>query len=550
MISLFLPLLALLAFVGNGVDAASLLPRYSTSAKVSIPLLPPLNTSKYIDGALGSFSFELAYWTEFWGTREEPNEFSRLLLQNLIDRTGKAPIIRIGGVSQDSSIYNPNATSIERTLSTAGAIYRTTYGPSFFDTFSSFPEGTKFVIPLNLGNDSYQIAEDAATAAWTQVDHDSIWAFELGNEIGHSKQSERILSNWTEDAYAKQWMNWTSAINRALGLPRPIWWTGDDITVVNSSTAIWDPVLPHEIVASGINNDSTVREFTVHAYQYNTCSPMSALSATASNLVNHKTISSFIDLMEKERLASESVGAGFVVGEFNAVACSGRPNLTDSFADALWLLDASLFYAASNITRAHVHLGATLASQSANQLNVVGTNQTAAFSTYNLWYPIDSPLRGPRRTNPSYLGYLALTEAIGGSGRSRIVELETPPNLSRDFFAGYAIWDDDLSLTSPSRLAFLNLRPFNVSSSFTNTSVSLDISSFLDVSECTSTVTLKRLTAPGGNELESQLSTWGGQSWSNGTADGAKILEVVSDGQIGLRGSEAVLVHLLGDAKW
>jgi len=132
-------------------------------------------------------------------------------------------------MNRDSSIYDPNATSIERTLSPArplvasrlpflppsltlpshfsqtGAIDRTTYGPSFFDTFSSLPEGTTFVIPLNFGNDTYQIAEDAARAAWEQVDHDSVWAFELGNESGNYKNTSRDFSTWNEGAYVKQW---------------------------------------------------------------------------------------------------------------------------------------------------------------------------------------------------------------------------------------------------------------------------------------------------------------------------------------------------------
>lgn len=69
-----------LSLVGP-VYASPLLPRYATSAAVSVPILPPWNTSKYINGAFGSFSIELAYWTEFWGTREEPNRFSSTLLQ-------------------------------------------------------------------------------------------------------------------------------------------------------------------------------------------------------------------------------------------------------------------------------------------------------------------------------------------------------------------------------------------------------------------------------------------------------------------------------------
>lgn len=82
------------------------------------------------------------------------------------------------------------------------------------------------MLPLNFGNDTYQIAEDAARAAWEQVDHDSIWAFErefsfassssidgslivvssaVGNESGDYKASQRNTTTWNADSYAKQW---------------------------------------------------------------------------------------------------------------------------------------------------------------------------------------------------------------------------------------------------------------------------------------------------------------------------------------------------------
>lgn len=177
-------------------------------------------------------------------------------------------------------------------------------------------------------------------------------------ECSSSSPSLMLRLGMLTDSSLHSFQNWTGAIERALDLPHQLWsvfspspdafrfpvslgsyssgssfflltlhsfltfrWAGDDIIVANSSDSIWDPIQPHEIVAAGINNNSNVREFTVHSYQYNTCSAYTARSATAANLVNHRTISSFVDLMKKERLVSESVGAGFVVGEFNAVAC-------------------------------------------------------------------------------------------------------------------------------------------------------------------------------------------------------------------------------------
>ncbi|KAJ6597209.1 hypothetical protein DFH09DRAFT_114039 [Mycena vulgaris] len=58
------------------------------------------------------------------------------------------------------------------------------------------------------------------------------------------------------------------------------------------------------------------------------------------------------------------------------------------------------------------------------------------------------------------------------------------------------------------------------------------------------TVTLKRLTAPGNDERDSDFVTWAKQAWTNGTAEGKAVREAVKDGKIQLRGSEAVVVFL------
>ena len=105
-----------------------------------------------------------------------------------------------------------------------GGIYRTTYGPEFYKSFSNFASSTKFTVPLNLGNDTLDIALDQAQAAYRYLNHDKIWAFEckkvaflefkteimtfdmlVGNEPGNYKATQRNLSNWGADAYVAQW---------------------------------------------------------------------------------------------------------------------------------------------------------------------------------------------------------------------------------------------------------------------------------------------------------------------------------------------------------
>lgn len=75
-------------------------------------------------------------------------------------------------------------------------------------------------------------------------------------------------------------------------------------------------------------------------------------------------------------------------------------------------------------------------------------------------FPFADPLTSFPALLPS-LAYLFLTELISNSSLSRIAELPTPPNLSKDTFAAYVVWDDALSTVKPSRLAFLNFQAFN-----------------------------------------------------------------------------------------
>lgn len=62
-----------------------------------------------------------------------------------------------------------------------GGIYRTTYGPDFYQSFRNFPGDTKFVIPLNFGNNTLEIALDQANAAAKYVPHGKVLAFECAS---------------------------------------------------------------------------------------------------------------------------------------------------------------------------------------------------------------------------------------------------------------------------------------------------------------------------------------------------------------------------------
>ncbi|KAK7037976.1 hypothetical protein R3P38DRAFT_2903724 [Favolaschia claudopus] len=504
------------------------------------PSHPPLTASRPLSPALTSLSVDPAFWVEFWGNETHPNEFSMQMIKNVAQRTGEYPIIRPGGVTQDSSVFDRKAGSPTRTTdNTTGAIYRTTWGPEFYRSFDAFPKGTRFIVPLNFGNDSFEIAESQALAAVRYVEgwEDKIWGFELGNEAGNYKATQRNLSTWGPAAYVAEWKNWTSSMNAKL--PRPLrtkWWAGSDgITPAAVTVALQT----EDLLARGIDKPPIVREFSQHMYAYSSCRPASAAMATVPNIHNHTNITAFVGLLESKVAAARGNASDLVVGEFNSVSCSGKENVTDIFGQALWVIDTTLYAASLNVSRVHLHQGATLVSQSDSQINVPGANGTPGFSTYDLWYPVDSPLRGRRRANPSYVSQLFLAETVGRSRSSRLLALSAPEGVSPDLFAGYAVYDGGALV----RLAVINWQTFNSTMGETGlkeTSLSLDISGLVKRRKAN----LKRLTAPGSDEKDADFVTWAGQAWTNGTAQGNEVMESVQDGKIGIRGSEAVLVFI------
>ncbi|KAG9093425.1 hypothetical protein FS749_014402 [Ceratobasidium sp. UAMH 11750] len=286
------------------------------------------------------------------------------------------------------------------------------------------------------------------------------------------------------------------------------------------------------IINDGIDKTGAVKLFDQHTYQYSTCTSESNAQATLEALVNHTSITVHWDQWKPQIAAARSLGKEFVMGEYGSVSCSGKQNVSDTFAQAMWLSDVLLYGASLNISRMYLHQGAALIGSAPGQVNSPG------LSWYDLWYPIPSDRYGAARVSPSFVAFLLVTEAVGSSGQTRLAlirDASFPPTL-----AIYAIWDPSMRKDGVARMVLLNmaLRREGRVANETETVV-VDVSKW---SRSGKEAKVKRMSAAGVDSKDVNKVTWAGQSYTNGVPLGELNMERPKAGRVRVRGSEGVLV--------
>lgn len=250
-----------------------------------------------------------------------------------------------------------------------------------------------------------------------------------------------------------------------------------------------------DLVDAGIDSamPHKIKTFSQHMYQYSTCDPeRNALIQNVTTLINHTSITAYVDLWMPQIAAAKSVGAELVIGEFSSVSCSGKQNVTDTFGQALWLVDTYLYTASLNVTRLYSHQGATLALQSASQAN------TAGYSWYDFVYPKDSTRNGPKGATPSFVGFLLLAEALGPNAAENATRLAYYPLADQPELAVFAVWDaiSRPVVEGPARLVVLNSGAAN--------DLAVDLAALRPSS-------LKRLTSTSVQSRNASEALWAGQ---------------------------------------
>jgi hypothetical protein len=303
-------------------------------------------------GYLGT-SLEYNTVTAYEGTdREHANPVLAQLIRNLAPR--QAPILRIGGDSTDwtwwpiKGVRRPPGAS--NSLKASWLLRAKTLAET---------AGARLILGINLEANSPRIASVEAGQLVGGIGRRFIDALEIGNE----PQLYPILP-------------WYKTSTGAWRFGRP---TTYGLADYASEFARFAQVLPHLPLAGPavghswvaqlgtfIRGAQRLRMVTFHAYAINSTGAAfrGRNCSTAASDPAHATPAALLAPFASRGLTRQfgpnialahSRGMSFRVDEMNAVTCAGAPGVSDTFASALWALNALFVMADAGVDGVNIH---------------------------------------------------------------------------------------------------------------------------------------------------------------------------------------------------
>ena len=303
-------------------------------------------------------------------------------------------------------------------------------GPSFFDSYGTFPAGTKYSHQFNLAannNSGYATLEATAPMVCRAL-QGQLNVFEMGNEPDLYRGKWRP-SDWTAAEYEADWANATSHLRTYLQGSCPdvaatLRFMAPSISSPGSALSAID------IFMDGEDSQGTVSQVSVHNYMGGATQAGVSLQAT---LMNHTAVTNSIASHVRYAESLANIDADYILGEQNSLYGGGASGLSNVFGAALWVLEFSANAASTGIIkREHFHQS-------------VG-------AAYSAWAPVVGG--APPQTLPPYYGKLAAATFLRNSDQIqvKIIDLDGDQNVD----SGYGAYESGDLI----RIALLNLREY------------------------------------------------------------------------------------------
>ncbi|CAL5871233.1 uncharacterized protein PFLUO_LOCUS5481 [Penicillium psychrofluorescens] len=399
------------------------------------------------------------------GNRSSPNKLTNVVLSNLRQFTNEDQILRIGGLTQDQTTYDPNLKEAIFNYwppgDTADQPVNSTIGPAFWESFNAV-EGVSYIFGLNFyKNDSTWLynLQSEVNQTLLQVPTDRIHLFELGNENDYSAAGGFRPPTYNQVDYVNEWINKT----RHIQVPNVT--DTDSLRFFAPSFCCYNVTEPQFFSPWTVWNstyeydrDDWIEEVSQHGY----VSGVGDNPTLQGTLMNHTEIIISLTSHVELNIFHRENGRVYTMGETNSISGDGSYGVSDVFGSALWLVDYELYVASQNITRIHFHQGTGY--------------------RYASWLPVYHDGVGPL-VKPPYYGNIFVARFLGTSG-TRVENID----LSSDYNSAYAAFENDRL----SKLALIDLHEWNPSNGTTRPTTD-----FVVPANSFKSATVEFLSAPG-----------------------------------------------------
>lgn len=285
-------------------------------------------------------------------TGADPAHVNPVLVQLIRNLSGgQPPVIRIGGDSTDGSW-----------VPTAGikpppqVVYSLT--PSWFATTAALVRalGAKVTVGINLGANDPALAAAEARAD-VRAFGPALAAFEIGNEpnvygsiAAFHTRSGRPVRARPRSFGSVEYLHQFKAV-AALLPPRPL--AGPALTAGQTpGRGSWINTLPGLMKAS-----PRLRILTIHRYPLRNCfvAPTAPAYPTIPNLLSNFSTAELAAGVQPWIALAHRAGRTLRLDELNSVACRGKEGVSNTFASALWAIDALFSLARVGVDGVNVH---------------------------------------------------------------------------------------------------------------------------------------------------------------------------------------------------
>lgn len=265
------------------------------------------------------------------------------LIQNL--ESGQAPVLRIGGDSTDGT-WLP----VRGLVAPRGVSYN--LSPSSLALLRALAVATRarLILGINLKSGSSKVSVAEARGLLAGVGRSRIEAFEIGNEPEYYAARRDPVSigvvptrppGYDFQAYSREF----SRLRRLLP---PIALAGPA-----TGSLSWLTHLPQFLAAQ-----RTLAQVTFHRYPLSRCvtDPRSPHYPTVANLLSPFASRGLMDGAGRYVAIAHRHRIVLRVDELNSVTCQGKPGVSDTFASALWVLDALFEMARVGVDAVNIHI--------------------------------------------------------------------------------------------------------------------------------------------------------------------------------------------------